>query len=213
MLHIEKLVFSPFEENTYLVYDGNGECAIVDPGMLFPEEEQTLVSRIEKLGLKPVLLLQTHLHLDHVFGTSFVARQWGLRPVAHEGDQFLIEHTMEMAAQFGLQLKENPPAPERFLEDGDQINIGDNVLKVIHIPGHSPGGISFYCEEEKLLLAGDVLFKGSIGRSDLPGGDQQALVDGIRQKLLVLPGDVDVYPGHGPVTTIEEEKRNNPFLS
>jgi glyoxylase-like metal-dependent hydrolase (beta-lactamase superfamily II) len=213
MLHIETLVFSPFQENTYLVYTDTGACAIVDPGMLFPEEEQKLVSRIEELGLKPEILLQTHLHLDHVFGTAFVTRQWGLKPVAHKGDHFLIEHTRDMATQFGIPLKENPPEPERWLEEGERLSLGDEELEVFHVPGHSPGGIVFYNEANKMLLAGDVLFKGSIGRADLPGGDQDALVEGIRRKLLVLPDEVNVYSGHGPLTTIGEEKQNNPFLT
>ncbi|MGM0375802.1 MAG: MBL fold metallo-hydrolase [Bacteroidota bacterium] len=213
MLNIETQVFSPFQENTYIVYTDTGACAIVDPGMLFPEEQDKLVSRLQELGLEPEMLLQTHLHLDHVFGTSFVAGKWGLKPVAHKGDHFLIEHTKDMASEFGVQLPENPPEPEKWLEDGDQVNLGEDVLKVIHVPGHSPGGIVFYHEVQKILLSGDVLFKGSIGRSDLPGGDQQALIEGILQKLLVLPDDVQVYPGHGPATTIGEEKQTNPFLT
>ena len=212
MIHLESLVFNPFQENTYLVYTDNGDCAIVDPGMLFPHEEERLVEKVEGLNLRPKLLLQTHLHVDHVLGTGFVSKKWGLEPIGHEGDAFLVERTKEMAAAFGMDLDENPPYPARYLNHGDRIELGDVSFEVIHVPGHSPGGIAFYCAEEKVLLAGDVLFKGSIGRSDLPGGNQHELIDGIREKLLILPDDVTVYSGHGPKTTIGEEKRTNPFL-
>jgi hydroxyacylglutathione hydrolase len=212
MLQVDTLIFNPFQENTYVLFSDTDDCAIVDPGMLFPEEEQKLVAHIEALNKKPVMLLQTHLHLDHVFGIDFVNRQWGLRPIAHFGDEFLINQTVDMATHFGITLKNNPPAPEKYLNDGDVVEFGNVMLEVIHVPGHSPGGIVFYAKEEKILMAGDVLFKGSIGRSDLPGGNQHDLIEGIRKRLLTLPDDVVVYPGHGPVTTIGEEKRTNLFL-
>ncbi len=213
MLHIEPLVFNPFQENTYLLYDPiSRECALVDPGMVSPEEEQRLVARIEALELKPVLLLQTHLHLDHVFGTGFVAKKWGLSPQAHQADAFLVDQTINLAAQFGMTLGENPPAPETFLNENDEVLLGSYRLKVIHVPGHSPGGITFYCEQEKVLLSGDVLFKDSIGRTDLPGGVHDLLIEGIKTKLMVLPDEVVVYPGHGPSTTIGAERWSNPYL-
>lgn len=212
MLHVKELVFNPFQENTYIVYTEKGSCAIVDPGTLFSGEEQKLVEQVERLKVKPAMLLQTHLHLDHVFGTTFVSRQWGLKPFAHEADEFFIPRTVTMAAQFGVELPENPPVPGKYLEDGDVLELDDHSFEVIHIPGHSPGGIVFYFEQEKVLLSGDVLFKGSIGRSDLPGGNQNDLIEGIQKRLLTLPDDVKVYPGHGPVTTIGEERRTNPFL-
>ena len=212
MVHVESLIFNPFQENTYLVYTDNGECAIVDPGMLFPHEEERLVKRIEELKLQPQLLLQTHLHVDHVLGTNFVVKKWGLETIGHEADAFLVERTKEMAASFGMDLTENPPYPTKFVEHGDHVTLGDVSFEVIHVPGHSPGGIAFYASAEKVLLAGDVLFKGSVGRSDLPGGNQHELIDGIREKLLGLPDEVTVYSGHGPITTIGEERTTNPFL-
>ncbi len=212
MIHVESLIFNPFQENTYLVYVDSGECAIVDPGMLFPHEEERLVERIDDLNLKPKLLLQTHFHVDHVLGTNFVVKKWGLQSLGHEADAFLIERTKDMAASFGMDLSENPPYPTKFVKHGDQVILGDVIFDVIHVPGHSPGGIAFYSSQDKVLLAGDVLFKGSVGRSDLPGGNPHELIDGIKQKLMVLPDEVIVYSGHGPATTIGEEKRTNPFL-
>ncbi|PWD99292.1 MBL fold metallo-hydrolase [Marinilabilia rubra] len=212
MIYVENLVFNPFQENTYIVYNDKKDCAIVDPGMLFPQEEEMLVDRINSLGLTPKLLLQTHLHVDHVLGAAFVAKTWGILPMAHEGDDFLVGQAKNMAAGFGMDLKENPPAPDKHLREGDIIELGEVKFEVIHLPGHSPGGIAFYAKDEKVLLVGDVLFKGSVGRSDLPGGNQHELIDAIQTKLLVLPEDVKVYSGHGPVTTIGEEKRTNPFL-
>lgn len=212
MLKIECLVFNPFQENTYIVYTETGEGAIVDPGMLFDHERSLLVEKITELKVNPQLLLQTHLHVDHVLGTRFVLEKYGLKPMAHEGDTFLIDQTQSMAASFGMEVDENPPLPSVYLKHGDVVELGDTKLEVIHVPGHSPGGIAFYSAEEKILLAGDILFKGSVGRSDLPGGDHQKLIDGIKSRLMILPEDVIVYPGHGPKTTIGDEKRTNPFL-
>lgn len=212
MLQIHTLVFSPFQENTYLLYDETRECAIVDPGMLDPSEEEKLVQAIEQLGLKPVLALQTHLHLDHVFGSRFVFEKYGLLPMAHSADAFLLEGIQAYARQFGIDKMKNPPDLGAVLGDNDEVIFGHTILKVIHVPGHSPGGILFYNADAGILLAGDVLFRGSVGRTDLPGGNQHELIDGIQAKLLVLPDEVRVYPGHGPSTTIAFERANNPFL-
>ncbi|MGQ1889034.1 MBL fold metallo-hydrolase [Thermophagus sp. OGC60D27] len=212
MLHIEPLVFNPFQENTLIVYTDSGECAIVDPGMLFDHEEARLVEKIAELKVVPRLLLQTHLHVDHVLGTRFVSEKYGLDPMAHEGDEFLIGQTKSMAASFGMAVDRDPPVPAVHLNHGDRVELGATTFEVIHVPGHSPGGIAFYSAENKVLLAGDILFKGSVGRSDLPGGNHKLLIDGIKSRLMVLPDDVVVYPGHGPKTTIGEEKRTNPFL-
>lgn len=212
MLHIEHMVFNPFQENTYIVYTDNGDCAIVDPGMLFEHENAQLKEKISELNVIPRLLLQTHLHVDHVLGMRFVSEKYGLEPLAHEADKFLIGQTRNMAAAFGMEINEDPPVPSFSLKDGDTVELGDVFFEVIHVPGHSPGGIVFYSGKEKVLIAGDVLFKGSIGRSDLPGGSQHELIDGIRNRLLTLPDDVTVYPGHGPITTIGDERWTNPFL-
>jgi len=212
MLQIHTLTFNPFQENTYLLYDETKECAIVDPGMYSPAEQDTLVNAIEKLGLKPVLAIQTHLHVDHVLGCGFVLEKYGLAPKAHAADEFFIENTQAYARQFGLSIDKNPPALGAYLKDGDEVKFGTTILKVIHVPGHSPGGVLFYDVQSGILVSGDVLFQGSVGRSDLPGGNQHELIDGIQEKLMILPDGVKVYPGHGPSTTIGFERTNNPFL-
>lgn len=212
MLQIHTLVFSPFQENTYLMFDETNECAIVDPGMLTVAEEEKLMQTIDQLGLTPVLVLQTHLHIDHVFGSRFVFEKYGLMPRAHVDDAFLLNRIQDYARQYGIDKMKNPPELGSALTENDEVTFGHTTLRVIHVPGHSPGGIVFYNAEASVLLAGDVLFRGSIGRSDLPGGNQHELIEGIQAKLMVLPDEVQVYPGHGPATTIGYERANNPFL-
>jgi len=212
MLEIHTLVFNPFQENTYLLFDDTKECAIIDPGMLTEAEQDKLVAVINQLGLKPVVALQTHLHVDHVLGCGFVLEKYGLSPMAHKADEFFLEITKSYAQQFGIIIQQNPPALGGYLNHNDEVKFGNTALKVIHIPGHSPGGILFYNEPSGILVAGDVLFKGSVGRSDLPGGNHHELIDGINEKLMILPDDVKVYPGHGPSTTIGLERSGNPFL-
>lgn len=212
MVQIHSLVFNPFQENTYILYDETKECAIIDAGMYSSDEQAKLVKTIETLDLKPVIALQTHLHIDHVFGCSFILEKYGLAPQAHIADEFILENTKSYARQFGVNLKETPPALGGYLEEGDEVKFGNTVLKVIHVPGHSPGGVLFYNLQLGILVSGDVLFKGSIGRSDLSGGNQHELISGIQAKVMVLPDDVIVYPGHGSSTTIGFERISNPFL-
>ncbi len=212
MLKIDTMVFNPFQENTYILYDDSKECIIIDPGMFSPAEQNNLVERIDQLGLKPVKALQTHLHIDHVLGCRFVYEKYGLHPWAHQDDEFFIENTMNYARQFGFQLSENPPGLGGYLNDGEIICFGNSKIRVIHVPGHSPGGVLFYDPNSGILVSGDVLFKKSIGRSDLPGGNQHQLTDGINEKIMVLPDNTNVYPGHGPSTTIGSERESNPFL-
>lgn len=211
-MQVKSLTFNPFQENTLILYDETGECAIVDPGMLTSDEEDLLTTTIQELGLKPVKLLQTHLHLDHVFGTGFVAGHYHLKPEAHEADLPFIAQHKEYARSFGVEVAANPPAPEVLLKDGDELKFGQTVLQVRHIPGHSPGGIVFYNEKAGIVIAGDALFSGSVGRSDLPGGNQEQLIAAIHEKLMSLPDEVVVYPGHGPKTTIGQERHSNPYL-
>ena len=212
-MKIDTIPINPWQENTYILSDETGECAIIDPGCLSEDEQKYLVSYIDSKGFKPVRLLQTHLHLDHVFGTRFISEKYNLPVEAHRGDEFFIDQTINIAESYGMQLESNPPAIGKYLEDGDKVAFGNSVLEVIHVPGHSPGGIVFYNPEDKIMVAGDVLFRESIGRADLPGGDFDLLINGIKTKLLTLADDVSVYPGHGPSTTIGHEKEKNMFLN
>ncbi len=211
-MKVDVIPQNPWQVNTIILSDETNECVIIDPGCFNEEEEQQIREFISTNKLKPVRLLHTHLHLDHVFGTRYIADTYGLKPEAHPDDEFLIDITKDYATQFGVTIEQNPPALGNYLNDDDEIAFGNSKLKIIHVPGHSPGGIAFYNENNKTVIAGDVLFKDSIGRSDLPGGDYDTLISNIKSKLLILPEDTIVYPGHGSSTTIGYEKETNPFL-
>lgn len=208
---IHSFTFNPFEENTYIVYDETMQCAIIDPGCYMPEEEEQLLQFIEDEKLNPVLLLNTHCHVDHIFGNKLIFDKFGLSPQCHKNELQLLEVAGEYSKQWGIFLKPSP-APEKFLDETDTITIGNQTFSILLTPGHSPGSLCFYHEKEKLIIAGDVLFQMSIGRFDLPGGNEQTLLNSIKEKLMPLPADVKVYPGHGPATTIGFEKMYNPFL-
>ncbi|MBD5203362.1 MAG: MBL fold metallo-hydrolase [Bacteroidales bacterium] len=205
--------FSLFGINTYVVYDpGTKECAIIDPGMLGKEEENAMDGFISRNCLKVVAVINTHLHIDHVVGDHFSASRYGVPVKAHKADEPLGERVQEQAAMFGIREKFHGVEITEYLEEGDVIKIGEGELKVIHVPGHSQGSIALYDEKDGFLIAGDILFQGSVGRTDLPGGSHEQLINGIKRKLMVLPEETKVYPGHGPSTTIGDEKRYNPFL-
>lgn len=212
MINIETFVFNPFQENTYILYDHTGECIIIDAGCQEQEEKEQLLDYIEDHGFKPVKLVNTHCHIDHILGVAFLSKKFDLPFYIHSREKLLLSESMKQADFFGLSL-ELPPEPGGFLNDGDVLRFGESSLELIHIPGHSPGGILLYSPEQKFILSGDVLFRGSIGRTDLPGGDYESLVNGIREKLLGLDPDTRVFPGHGPHTSIGTEKESNPFLS
>lgn len=212
MINIETFVFNAFQENTYILYDHTGECIIIDAGCEEEPEKAELSEYLDEHGLKPVKLINTHCHVDHVLGVAYLAGKYGIPFFIHKEEKTLFAHSRSQAEIFGLNL-EDPPEPEGYLADGDRVSFGESFLEVIHIPGHSPGGILFHSPDQKFLISGDVLFRLSIGRTDLPGGDYNSLVGGIKQKLLNLDPDTLVYPGHGPHTTIGEEKASNPFLS
>lgn len=211
-MEIEIFVNNPWQQNTVVLYDRTGEAVIVDCGCLGDDEEGQLKSFLSEKHLKPVALLDTHLHIDHIFGNNFVKKAFGLEAQAGAADNYLIEHAVEYAAMLGITGITPPPRVGKYLNDGDVVKFGDSELKVIAVPGHSPGSLCFYSEPDRLLIAGDVLFAGSVGRSDLPGGNGRQLIEGIKNKLLCLPDEVRVIPGHGPETTIGEEKKHNPFL-
>lgn len=212
MLHIKSFVCNPYQENTYLLYDETGECAIVDPGMYSGEEQNQLIKFIAVEKLKPIMLLNTHCHIDHVLGNKLVYDTWGLLPQFHKGELPVLEAIPSYAPMQGINY-EVSPNPEMFLPEEGTINLGNCQLELIFSPGHSPAHLCFYNRADNFLIGGDVLFRGSIGRTDLPGGNHEQLLKNIREKLFVLPDDCKVYPGHGQPTTIGFEKANNPFFN
>jgi hydroxyacylglutathione hydrolase len=211
MISIRQFTFNPYQENTYVLYDETGECVIIDPGMYDGSEQNVFAGWLKNSGLKPVLLLNTHCHLDHVFGNKFVFDNWGLKPRFHKGELPVLQSIPGYAPQMGMNY-ELSPEPEIFLEETGKVAFGNSLLELIFAPGHSPAHLCFYAREDDFLIGGDVLFYSSIGRTDLPGGNHQQLLDNIREKLFTLPDSITVYPGHGQSTTIGFEKLNNPFL-
>ena len=211
-MHIKKFTFNPVEVNAIVLWDETLECVIIDPACFYPFEEQELKTFIETNHLNPVRLLNTHGHFDHLMGNAFTEKTWGLKSESHKEDNFLVEQASNQAAMFGMPMTK-PPLPGSYFEDGDLITFGNSTLKVIFVPGHCPGGVAFYSEADKVLIGGDILFCGSVGRTDLPRGNHEQLISGIKEKLMILDPDVKVYCGHGAETTIGAEKRNNPFLN
>jgi glyoxylase-like metal-dependent hydrolase (beta-lactamase superfamily II) len=211
MLKIKSFVFSPIQENTYLLYNEFKQALIIDPGCYFPEENDVLADYITQSGLSLQMLLNTHCHLDHVFGNKFVAESYGLTLQLHQQEKRMLELAPASGLMYNMPF-DNYHGDYIFLKEGDTISLGEDELKVIEAPGHSPGHICFYCAKQHFIIGGDVLFNRSIGRTDLPGGNHEQLLKNIREKLFVLPDETVVYSGHGPVTTIGEEKRENPFL-
>ena len=203
---------NPYLENTYLLYDDSGQCAIIDPGMYTAAEQNAVVNFIKAEGLIPVLLLNTHCHIDHVLGNKFVFEQYGLKPQFNEGESETLAAAVAYAPAMGFNYDPSP-LPEVFLPEVGTVTFGNTILNLIYAPGHSPAHLCFYNAVDNILIGGDVLFRGSIGRTDLPGGDFDTLIGNIRQKLFTLPNDCVVYPGHGPETTIGYEKQNNPFMN
>ena len=211
MLQIKVFTFNPVQENTYILYNEFNECIIIDPGFYDDSEKIELQSFIKDNHLLPKFLLNTHCHLDHVFGNKFIAEQFKLTLHTH----ILEKGVLEMAPTSGLMFNlpfDNYSGEVIYLAEGDIITLGGDKLDIIFTPGHSPGSICFYCEKQSFIIGGDVLFKNSIGRTDLPGGSHEELLKNIREKLFTLPDNVIVYPGHGPQTTIGEEKRTNSFF-
>jgi hydroxyacylglutathione hydrolase len=212
MANIASFTNNPYQENTYILYDETGECAIIDPGMENGREQNMMVNFIRDHKLKPVLLLNTHCHIDHVLGNKFIFDQYGLKPQFHEGELGMLEAVISYAPGMGIRY-EPSPVPEVFLPETGSVKFGSTELTLIFAPGHSPAHLCFYDKDANLLVGGDVLFRNSIGRTDLPGGNLTQLLNNIEQKLFTLPDDCTVYPGHGPHTTIGYEKQTNPFLN
>jgi hydroxyacylglutathione hydrolase len=212
-IEIHCFTFSPFQENTYVLWDETKECIIFDPGCYEKQERDALSKFIIDKQLKPVRLINTHCHLDHVFGNGYVANKYGLTLEAHEGEVPVLASFLDVCRRYGIPGADPSPAIGKFIKDGDTIEFGSTQLKTMFTPGHSPASLSFYCESGGFVIAGDVLFHESIGRTDLPGGNFDTLMESIKTRLFILPDATIVYSGHGPTTTIRHEKEYNPFVS
>jgi hydroxyacylglutathione hydrolase len=211
-MEIHRFVFSPIDENTYVIADSSGDCAIIDCGCFDHSESEELVSFITTNKLKPVLLLNTHCHLDHIFGNKFILEKYNLRTLCHEKEESNRKSSQQHAMIFGLSM-EMPPEPGRFISDNEVIRFGSTELVALHVPGHTSGSLAFYCSKDGCVFTGDALFAGSIGRTDLEGGDFETLTNSIKNKLFTLPGSTIVYSGHGGETTIGKEINTNPWFN
>lgn len=211
MLTVQPFIFNPVQENTYVVYNEKGQCCIIDPGCYFASEEKELKNFIEQNHLQPVYLLNTHCHLDHIFGNRFIQKTYGLILHLHKLEKPVLELGPTSGQLWQLPF-DNYDGELKFIDEKDVIKLGDDELHILFTPGHSPGSISFYSRENKFVISGDVLFQGSVGRTDLPGGDFKILEESIKTKLYPLPKDVIVYSGHGETTTIGDEMKTNPFV-
>ncbi|MEN9917887.1 MAG: hypothetical protein RL662_323 [Bacteroidota bacterium] len=211
-MKIKMFTFNPVEENTYILYDDTNECVIVDAGCFHSVEKEELTQFIKDNSLIVKHILNTHLHFDHVFGNAFVCKQFGLQPQAHINDEFLLDGMPAQLRMFGFPDMEPTPKVGKYLKENDIVEFGNQKLLVLEVPGHSPGSIAFYNKEANCVIVGDALFRGSIGRTDLVGGNHAQLLNVIQTKLFTLPPQTVVYAGHGPSTTIENELINNPFF-
>jgi hydroxyacylglutathione hydrolase len=212
MLQIQSFVFNPFQENTFVLFDETRECMIIDPGCCDESENSQLKAFIEERKLRVKLLVNTHCHIDHVLGNKFVKETFKVHLLIPAGEESVLRAAEVYAPSYGFHQYAHQP-PDGFLEAGDFLKVGNQTFTVIFVPGHSPGHIAFYSERNRILMGGDVLFYNSIGRTDLPGGDHEQLINSIHTRLFTLPDPVKVYPGHGPETTIGFEKNTNPFCA
>jgi hydroxyacylglutathione hydrolase len=211
MFTVKAFTFSPVQENTYILYNEQKKAFIIDPGCYFDEEREQLASFVEQNQIQPTQLLNTHCHLDHVFGNKWIYETYGLELHLHANEKQVLDFAPASGLMWNLPF-DNYNGPLHWLKEGDEIEMGDDKLTVLFTPGHAPGHVCFYCKAQNFVIGGDVLFRESIGRTDLPGGNHETLLNSIRTQLFVLPDETIVYSGHGPVTTIGYEKRNNPFL-
>ena len=212
MLSYKIFTFNPVAENTYVLFNEAKEAIIIDPGCYFEEERKQLQEFLEKNSLKPVQLVNTHCHLDHVFGNKWIHDTYKLELFIHPNEERVLQFAPQSGEMWGMPV-DNYTGRLHFLQQNQVISLGQNEIKILLAPGHSPGSICLYCEKEGFVIGGDVLFRDSIGRTDLPGGNHNQLLQSIREQLFILPDDVIVLPGHGEPTTIGYEKKNNPFLA
>lgn len=213
MLKLESLIFNPFSENTFIVYDETNECVIVDPGCTNAAEEDRLFGFIGSHQLKPLMVINTHGHVDHVVGNNAVKRRYGIKVAAHLDMHHDFTQAKRQAVWLGMQPEGDIDLPDIDLQDDQEIKVGNGILEVICTPGHAKGSISLYAPAEGWVVTGDALFCRSIGRTDLPGGDFEELRESIRTRLFTLPNETEVFPGHGESTTIGEEKDFNPYVA
>ena len=211
-MQIQVFTFNQFFENTIIVFDKTKECVIIDPGCYTISEKDTLQKYISTNNLIPVKLINTHCHIDHILGNNFIAKTYDLELEMNANDMELIKSSNEIAQLYGFTDYEMSPLPKKFLNEGDTLEFGNSQFKILFTPGHAPGHISLYSEKDGLLISGDVLFNNSIGRTDLAGGNYDLLIESIKNKILTLNDNTIVYCGHGPSTTIGNERLNNPFL-
>lgn len=212
MLQVKKFTFNPFEENTFVVFDETKESIVIDPGCYEKAEQQELVDFIESNNLVVKKLINTHCHIDHVLGNAFIKKKFNVQLYIHPIEETLLRAVSSYASNYGFHQYEGS-THDAFLNENEFVEFGNQKLKILFVPGHSPGHIALYDEASKTLLGGDVLFENSIGRSDLPGGNFNTLISSIHEKFFTLPDDVTVYCGHGGETNIGFEKRTNPFCA
>lgn len=212
MISIKRFIFNNFQVNTYILHNEKGECLIIDPACYSREEEKQITDFIESNHLTLVKTINTHNHIDHILGNPFIKDTYNIPLLAHQSGDIFLKSAFDSAAAFGFILKE-VVSPDAFIDEGDVIELGSDLLQVIYTPGHADGSICLYSEADKFVITGDALFKDSIGRTDLPTGDFEVLNKNIKEKLFTLPPDTLVYPGHGPATTIGDELMNNPFVT
>lgn len=212
-MKIKRFEFNLFGENTYLIWDeATREASVVDPGMMSPDEYDEIAAFISSEELSPKFILLTHAHVDHTLGVDFLKKKYGIHAIGHKDDAPLGQMRPQQAKMFHLPVEPTPLDFDSLISDGAVLKLGNEKIEVIGTPGHSLGGVCFYVPQSHFVITGDTLFQGSVGRTDLPGGNQRQLIQSIRQKLLVLPPETVVYPGHGPATTIGKEAASNPFL-
>ncbi len=211
MIQVKTFYVNDLRECCYVVYDQTKECVIIDPGIQTESEQNRISKFIETNELKPVKLLNTHGHFDHIMGNAFVVKSWNIPTYIHQEDKGQLERAEQYCQMFGYTI-EQPPLDTIDLVDGEDVTFGESKLAIIHTPGHTRGGVCFYSAPDHIIFTGDSLFAGSIGRTDLPGGDYDALMDSLLNKVCILHPDTVVYPGHGPETSIGVELRTNPFL-
>lgn len=210
---IKRFEFNMFPVNCYVLSDETREAVVIDAGCFYPEEQETLKNYICENGLQLKHVLNTHLHLDHIFGNAFLVREFGLKPEANQQDEFLIARAADYCRMFGFRINEEPAPLGNYIADGDEIRFGHSRLKALLTPGHSPGSLVFYNEEDGCMFSGDVLFKGSVGRTDLDGGNFEQLRNSVCNRLFTCPDNTIIYPGHGEKTTVGDEKMTNSFFN